>query len=646
MELIEEIKSRLDIVSLANQYGAKVGRNGSCKHNPMREERTVSLKIYPETNSYTDFGNQAGGDVIDFFARVNGLTNKEAIIKLKEDLQINSDKHKAPLPQVEYMSSVAVRKIFDDQVELDFKKHKKYLEDLLPYWVYKEADIRDVEYFQSIVKKSKHEDTLMLLLRDYHNQEQSIKYRYKMVGENMQKWVSLAGTKSNILFTNITENPITIVTEGSSDYRTAILLGYSVISIPSASYKGDIPLELTQDRIMIFIGDDGEVGQEAINRLEKECVCDKKRFIYDGTFKGGDFKDIVCEFNSIEEFKDKFDKHITNLPLLKNADWQDFLDKDCKYITRETIREAENARLLYAGILPHKNITTFVGKPNVGKSAITMGLINYLFYNNQIENLLYFDRDNSLSYTKDRILALMDKHGDEKVKYFNGSTSSTEDMFNTLHTLPNFKGGGSDTLIVIDSLKNFVKGSINDDKSVNDVFDLLQNVRDRFGATIIVLHHTRKGKTDEGDLVYVGSQVIEASSDNMFMLQKNTEDHIVLTCSKMRAMLNNKTAFELDFEDMTIVEKEIDDIVNEEKKDGVDELQVIKDYLEDNARVTIKDIKKDLKGKVTARKIDDILQDKIYKEKYFKWEKIGNEWVVSLRFSTKPEVTDFSCLGF
>ena len=61
---------------------------GKCKYNPIREEKTSSLQIYDETNSFNDFGG-VGGDVIDFYAEYHKISIIEAIENLVKDLNIN-----------------------------------------------------------------------------------------------------------------------------------------------------------------------------------------------------------------------------------------------------------------------------------------------------------------------------------------------------------------------------------------------------------------------------------------------------------------------------------------------------------------------------------------------------------------------------
>lgn len=253
----------------------------------------------------------------------------------------------------------------------------------------------------------------------------------------------------------------------------------------------------------------------------------------------------------------------------KNTDvnvgnWEDHIQKKGGYVTLKVIEETENAKFLVDEVLPHNQISLFVGAPNVGKSALTFGFIDMLFNRKQIEHVIYIDGDNPLVYTKDRIQKLILTYGEEKIMYYSGSTTSKSDMIMRLEELCLYKDKGDKVLVVIDSLKHFIGGSVVEDLKVNELFDLLQKVRDNFKATIIGLHHTKRGKNENGDLEYVGSQAIEASTDNMFMIDKDEQDENVKLMKnvKARALIQPKTSYRVDFETMSMVDIESYEDVN------------------------------------------------------------------------------------
>ena len=119
MNKIEYIKSNYTIRELAEQFGAKPDRSGKCKLNPIRVEKTSSLQIYDETNTFCDFGSTLTGDVITFFAMYHSLDISDAIESMLRDIGKTGDdfikkevKTLQPTKK-EYMSVEAVKKAFN-----------------------------------------------------------------------------------------------------------------------------------------------------------------------------------------------------------------------------------------------------------------------------------------------------------------------------------------------------------------------------------------------------------------------------------------------------------------------------------------------------------------------------------------------------
>jgi len=84
-DVIEEIKSRLDIVDVASERISlkKTGSNykGVC---PFHSEKTPSFIVNPDKQIFHCFGCHVGGDVISFVEKIENITFYEAIIKLAE----------------------------------------------------------------------------------------------------------------------------------------------------------------------------------------------------------------------------------------------------------------------------------------------------------------------------------------------------------------------------------------------------------------------------------------------------------------------------------------------------------------------------------------------------------------------------------
>ncbi|MBQ2768064.1 MAG: hypothetical protein IJF49_08335 [Clostridia bacterium] len=77
-----KIKSRVSMRDVAVRYGIDIHR-GNVAMCPFHREKTPSMKLYKD--GFYCFGCGAGGDVINFVARLFGLTNKEAAEKLDSD---------------------------------------------------------------------------------------------------------------------------------------------------------------------------------------------------------------------------------------------------------------------------------------------------------------------------------------------------------------------------------------------------------------------------------------------------------------------------------------------------------------------------------------------------------------------------------
>ena len=86
MKLFESVKAAVPLRQAAEHYGLRVLRNGmTCC--PFHEDRHPSLKL--NEDFFYCFGCGASGDVIDFTARLFGISLKDAAEKLAADFSIN-----------------------------------------------------------------------------------------------------------------------------------------------------------------------------------------------------------------------------------------------------------------------------------------------------------------------------------------------------------------------------------------------------------------------------------------------------------------------------------------------------------------------------------------------------------------------------
>lgn len=89
MTIYETVKAAVTVRQAAEHYGLDVNRNGmTCC--PFHEDRHPSMKLYDD--HFYCFGCGATGDVIDFTARLFGISTFEAVKKLAVDFGIDPDK--------------------------------------------------------------------------------------------------------------------------------------------------------------------------------------------------------------------------------------------------------------------------------------------------------------------------------------------------------------------------------------------------------------------------------------------------------------------------------------------------------------------------------------------------------------------------
>ncbi len=94
MTLFETVKNSVTVKQAAEHYGCKVNR-GDMICCPFHDDRHPSMKL--NRDYFYCFGCGATGDVIDFVARLFGLSSYEAAKKLAYDFGIDPDKPPAAM---------------------------------------------------------------------------------------------------------------------------------------------------------------------------------------------------------------------------------------------------------------------------------------------------------------------------------------------------------------------------------------------------------------------------------------------------------------------------------------------------------------------------------------------------------------------
>ena len=88
MDVSDRIKQLVSINDVLNHYGYQADRKGymSC---PFHNEKTASLKIYSESNSFHCFGCGANGDVIKFVMLLYSIDFMQAVKQINSEFCLN-----------------------------------------------------------------------------------------------------------------------------------------------------------------------------------------------------------------------------------------------------------------------------------------------------------------------------------------------------------------------------------------------------------------------------------------------------------------------------------------------------------------------------------------------------------------------------
>jgi DNA primase len=81
---LDELKSRVDIIQVAEQHGIEVNKHGQAECFNGHDEKTPSLKFYDDTQSYHCFGCKTHGDVISLVQQLKGGSFQDAVNELAQ----------------------------------------------------------------------------------------------------------------------------------------------------------------------------------------------------------------------------------------------------------------------------------------------------------------------------------------------------------------------------------------------------------------------------------------------------------------------------------------------------------------------------------------------------------------------------------
>ena len=338
----------------------------------------------------------------------------------------------------------------------------------------------------------------------------------------------------------------------------------------------------------------------------------------------------------MKNFKEAFDE-VTK----SNGTWLDGLKSSKSLLTIQALNDAPEVETLIDGFLFKGTATVLHSKAGQGKSSLLLAVLNKMISENTIDNFIYFDADNPMSVLKHRIGKLAETFGDRMI-YHTHTLSSTEALKIEMERLCMFKSQGKNTFIVIDTLGKFVK-SVNNDEEVKPFIDLVCRLRDEFGATVCLVHHSNKTKDDDDNVVFRGSSVIHGDTDFMWGLERK-QNKVVLKNNKGRFEYFEKIEANVDIEKYLVDLKgsyeyeTFDESQDEETEAPELTIEIIKEFIGDK-KIGLKEIKSNFSGYDK-----ELLKNMLYENLNIHWTKEAGKTVynpIYAAINTAPKIIEY-----
>ncbi|MCV3446725.1 AAA family ATPase [Campylobacter lari] len=278
---------------------------------------------------------------------------------------------------------------------------------------------------------------------------------------------------------------------------------------------------------------------------------------------------------NFDAFKDI--KKITSSPnsiLPQNIKNADFIDLTIWAIRNKDLTNVDFISLI-DNFLDKGSISFLISEANKGKTFLSLAICKYLLEFDKVKKIVYFDGDNSKITIKSRIKETMQIKGCCFLDYadFNYIQTSNSLEYGDDEIDVDFdfivkryleplaqKGSLSDCFVVFDSLFNFFKGDMNDNKKVAEFMKIIKKISHKSGGTFLFIHH--KGKSVEND--FIGGVNFANATDNLFIIQTSNNDGLrldmELKTKKARNFLPHPLKIDIDLKTLDL---KVEKLVNE-----------------------------------------------------------------------------------
>ena len=277
---------------------------------------------------------------------------------------------------------------------------------------------------------------------------------------------------------------------------------------------------------------------------------------------------------------------------------------------------------LVENFLPKKSLVMLYGQAGSGKSYFALYLAKFLLEksDDKISNIFYFDGDNSDMVLKQRRIEEF-----LELPKFHYCLANNPNKYNLFKIMLKAGDDLKDAVIIVDSIRNFIKDDFCKDNHMVKFFDDLQRIRDK-GATIIFLHHQPKQMQEENNKIYKGSTSFLDSVDEGYFLHKKDigENEFAILLEPQKKRFDTKhCAFRMNLSALSI---EMDDYLKfgESYKAQIT-LDMVEDILnEHNGEISQQELATQIKKRAEADYVEIVGRNALWKllEKYKgkKWD--------------------------
>ena len=290
----ERVKQRNPIADVVERHGVELRRSGGRLSGrcPFHEDHSPSFVVYPETRSFYCFGCGAGGDVIDFVCRSEGLGFREALERLDSGTGSDAPTTKRSAPERRRLSlddrlilSAACELYHETLLRTSEALH--YLEQRgIPPWVARECRLgfSDGQQLAPYLKRRrlslKRAQEMGLLFR---GDGETMAGRLVvpelrgahcgwMVGRSLDdgvqpKYRGLSLPKPLLGSERVRHRPRVFVTEGPFDWLTALSWNLPACALLGTQVRAGALRMLDRARSVVFLLDSDQAGRDAAEQL-------------------------------------------------------------------------------------------------------------------------------------------------------------------------------------------------------------------------------------------------------------------------------------------------------------------------------------------------------------------------------------------